>query len=407
MRILFSPIHYILDKHHSGSEFSWSYNLFDLLSKNTDIDSYFITGGTRGISLSRSNNIHDCKIIDPDKIDLGLLNVLRFYTSSSIATARYMMNNHVDILHHVLPFRIGYSFNLNGIITRKKFIVGPIQSSLTVHDTDLSVKDARGFQQSNRDVINIVGKKLIDTFQAGFGLLSHLTLRNASKIIVINDFTKKLLIKKGYSAKKIVIIPPGIDVHRFNGRLHPHKNHITCMTSTYLLKRKNVDILIHAVIEAHRIDPRIRLHIIGDGPQRKSLKDLVQSLGAEKYIFFKGFVDQNKIVEEYAQADIYLNASSSESFAASALEAIASKLPIVAARVGGYESVVHNGKNGYLVDKPTASNFAKKISLIASNLILREKMRKESYAQALSLYDWETIIVPQYVAVYKNLFSEI
>ena len=72
-RILFIPIHYILDAENSGSEISWAYSLYKYLSVSKSISPVFVTGGTRGI---KDNNVYNVNIFSAEKLNLSLFKML-------------------------------------------------------------------------------------------------------------------------------------------------------------------------------------------------------------------------------------------------------------------------------------------------------------------------------------------
>lgn len=403
MKILYSPIHYVLDAQHTGSEFSWAYHIFSYFAQSKSIKSHFITGGTRAIDVKLQKYVTDCKIISPQNINLNLFNVLKFYLATTWASLRFSNSHEIDVLHHVLPFRIGYSFNIYGMLTRTKFVIGPVQSSLDVQDTDLAKTDVRGFSASKFDLRTAFGNMFIQIFRVVFKGLSDLTLRNADKIIVINEYTRSVLLAQGFDREKIVIIPPGIHVEKYAKRTARTSKTIDCLTCSYLLKRKNIDFLINVIERVVKIDKRIRLIVVGDGPQMEPLRSLVKKHHLENHIVFAGFVQQKDILKYYKSADIYLNASSTEGFATVSLEALAAGLPIITSRVGGFETVVQNGKNGYILDKLDDDAFAQKILSLSKDSKLLNKMGDMSRQIAQNEYDWDSVIFPQYKKIYENL----
>jgi L-malate glycosyltransferase len=88
------------------------------------------------------------------------------------------------------------------------------------------------------------------------------------------------------------------------------------------------------------------LVMVGDGPERSGAEEEARELGVASDVRFLGRIDD--VAPLLAAADLYLFPSESESFGLSALEALASGVPVVAARVGGVPEVVQDGITGAL-----------------------------------------------------------
>ncbi|MCE9601227.1 MAG: N-acetyl-alpha-D-glucosaminyl L-malate synthase BshA [Gemmatimonadetes bacterium] len=89
------------------------------------------------------------------------------------------------------------------------------------------------------------------------------------------------------------------------------------------------------------------LVMVGDGPDRGAAEEEARSLGVSADVRFLGKIDA--VAPLLAAADVYVFPSESESFGLSALEALASGVPVVAARVGGLPDVVRDGVTGALL----------------------------------------------------------
>src|SRR6476620_1240505 len=91
-----------------------------------------------------------------------------------------------------------------------------------------------------------------------------------------------------------------------------------------------------------------KLVMVGDGPDRPEAEDEVRQLGLESAVFFLGKLDA--VAPLLALADLFLLPTSSESFGLSALEALASGVPVIGTRAGGLPEVVRDGETGYLYE---------------------------------------------------------
>ncbi len=92
--------------------------------------------------------------------------------------------------------------------------------------------------------------------------------------------------------------------------------------------------------------PNVRLALVGDGPQRKSLERHFEGLP----VFFAGFLHGEELAEAYASSDIFVMPSRTETLGLVVLEAMCSGLPVVATRAGGIPEMIEDEVTGYLVD---------------------------------------------------------
>ena len=88
------------------------------------------------------------------------------------------------------------------------------------------------------------------------------------------------------------------------------------------------------------------LVMVGDGPDRADAEDECRRLGLDERVHFLGKIDN--VAPLLASADLFLLPSTSESFGLSALEALASGVPVVGSAAGGMPEVVRDGETGFL-----------------------------------------------------------
>ena len=115
-----------------------------------------------------------------------------------------------------------------------------------------------------------------------------------------------------------------------------------------LIPRKAIALAIKAFAEAAKQDSE--LVVIGDGPERARLAELVQTLGLAGKVFLTGHISPDHIPAELARADALLLTSTSEGRPNVILEAMAAGLPVVATRIEGVTELVIDGETGLLFD---------------------------------------------------------
>lgn len=115
-----------------------------------------------------------------------------------------------------------------------------------------------------------------------------------------------------------------------------------------LIKNKHIDIVIEAFDEVKKKIADSELTIIGDGPERKQLEQLISERNLNESVHLKGRLNREEVSRYMKQSDCFVLASNSETFGVVYIEAIASGLPVIATKCGGPEDFV-NEKNGILI----------------------------------------------------------
>ncbi|MCS3827488.1 glycosyltransferase involved in cell wall biosynthesis [Salinibacter ruber] len=126
-----------------------------------------------------------------------------------------------------------------------------------------------------------------------------------------------------------------------------------------LVSVKGADLAIEALRQLHERGVNTTLMICGGGPERKSLQEQVQQADLDEYVTFNGFTGPEELAEQYRSAELLLVPSRFEPFGIVALEAIASRCPVVAAQTGGLPEAV--GDCGLLVPPDDAAALANAI----------------------------------------------
>jgi glycosyltransferase involved in cell wall biosynthesis len=168
---------------------------------------------------------------------------------------------------------------------------------------------------------------------------------------------------------------------------------------------KGVDHLVKAFAAVQRKFPRSRLRIVGDGTQSAALKQLAEQLKVSDSIDFPGWVEQQRIAQEYAAATLAVIPSVwPENLPTVAIEALAVGRPIVGSRTGGVSELIDDGINGFIVEPGNDAALAEAIiSLLSDTPLLRSAAKASaSKAQAFS----NDAFVDRLLDVYKGILDE-
>ncbi|MDU6523962.1 MAG: glycosyltransferase, partial [Enterococcus sp.] len=133
------------------------------------------------------------------------------------------------------------------------------------------------------------------------------------------------------------IIPTGIEVGRFirpditsvetealREKLGIQNGELMILSLSRISYEKNIHVIVEQFPEVLMSFPNARLVIVGKGPYRDELEELVEQLGVQKYVQFTGEVPHEDVACYYHAADYFVSASTSETQGLTYAEAIAS-----------------------------------------------------------------------------------
>jgi N-acetyl-alpha-D-glucosaminyl L-malate synthase BshA len=141
------------------------------------------------------------------------------------------------------------------------------------------------------------------------------------------------------------------------------------------------------------------LVMVGDGPDRVDAEEEARRLGVDRSVAFLGKIDV--VAPLLAAADLFLLPSQSESFGLSALEALASGVPVVASRAGGLPEVIRDGVTGTLHDVGDVDAMASSALSILGDRGRWEAMSTAAAADARARFSLDQIL-GQYETLYAD-----
>ena len=162
------------------------------------------------------------------------------------------------------------------------------------------------------------------------------------------------------------------------------------------VKRIQDVIKIHSIVNA-KIPTRLIL--IGDGPERSSMERLAREEGVEDSTYFLGKIKETE--KALCLADVYLMTSETESFGVSALEALASGVPVISSNTGGIPEVNTHNTTGFLSKVGDVEDMAKNLSNLLTDNELYTKFSLNALEKAKQ-FDISNVL-----PIYENLYDEL
>jgi glycosyltransferase involved in cell wall biosynthesis len=189
----------------------------------------------------------------------------------------------------------------------------------------------------------------------------------------------------GVAAGKVARWDRGVDSARFDPSLREGTaagERVNVLYAGRITREKGADLLAEAFLTARARDPRLHLVLVGGGPEQERLRERVGGAAT-----FRGWLDGTDLARAYANADIFLFPSRTDTFGQVILEAQASGLAVVAVAAGGPLSLIENRVSGLLC-APEARALAEAVLELAGSPLLRERLARAGLA-AVSARTWE------------------
>ena len=207
-------------------------------------------------------------------------------------------------------------------------------------------------------------------------------------LIAPTERVKKELVSYGVK-RSIEVFPSGIDVKYFKKnkkgflrkKTNIEKDKKILLYCGRLGKEKSLDFVIESFKLIHKQNPQTALVLIGEGPDLKKLKLLTKKLKLQNDVYFLGLIDYKNMPLVYADADLFLFASQTETQGLVVLEALASGVPAIAVEDAALKNVIDSGKNGYFVKKDQ-KQFAEKVLKLIGDQSMHDSFSKAAQKTA-------------------------
>jgi len=267
----------------------------------------------------------------------------------------------------------------NGIFLRRVFHLPLI---IFCHGDEISQTDKRRYQPRVRNFI----------------------YQNADAIIAANQFAYERLVRIGIPETRIHKLTPGVNLEHFQpGPRNPElieqyglAGKKVLLTVARLVPRKGHKIVLQALPKVVREIPNVKYLIVGEGPEKQRLEEIVGELGLGNVVTFVGDISHQRIREFYNSCDVFvmvnrLDAGGDvESFGMVFTEANAMGKPVVGGRSGGTVEAILEGETGFLVDPDSADEVAERLLLLLTGEELSQRMGSTGLRRVLADFNWAT-----------------
>jgi N-acetyl-alpha-D-glucosaminyl L-malate synthase BshA len=259
-----------------------------------------------------------------------------------------------------------------------------IKNITTLHGTDITLV---GADQSFHRVIKF-------------------TIEKSDGVTAVSEYLKQRTIEEFDIQREIRVIYNFVDTKR------SAPEHADCARETYAPKGEKI--LMHAsnfrpvkrVGDVVRIFAQVqeripaKLILIGDGPERIFIQQLVRELKLGDHVYFLG--EQDHLEPLFFCADLFLLPSEQESFGLTALEAMACGVPVICTETGGLPEVISHGETGFLFPIGEIGKMAENAVNLLRDPERHELFRNKARSRASQYFNAD-LIIPQYEAYYEEI----
>ncbi len=240
-------------------------------------------------------------------------------------------------------------------------------------------------------------------------------VKDCDMVIAPTKKTKNAL--RSYGVKnEIRILPTGVDINHFE-RVPKDDERVKSIMQKYSIneddyvllflgrvsEEKSIDVIFRAVQGVREKKENIKMLVVGDGPEKAKLEMYAEDLGIDDITRFTGLIPHEEVQYYYSAADLFVNASKTETQGLTILEAMASSLPIIVYNDSNIEEIVDDNITGRLfndddefeskifeaIDKTEETNRLRDNALIKIKELSKEKFAEGAekiYQSAISKY---------------------
>ncbi|NMB64843.1 MAG: glycosyltransferase family 4 protein [Spirochaetes bacterium] len=220
------------------------------------------------------------------------------------------------------------------------------------------------------------------------------SLRSTDYIHAVSRSMAEACIKFGADSDKVFVNYNGINIKRFNNtsiKQRPDDTLYLISTGTLMwTKGYYWQLLLVSALKKNGL--KIKLKIIGDGPDRQGLQYTIKRLGLHEEVSLEGHKPQDEVIRCLQESDIYISTSAAEGLSNSVLEAVAAGLPVVAFVCEGMNEMIENGHNGFIIPFGDLQTMCEKIQLLNNDRKLMLSMGQNGLQIATERFDYKTHI---------------
>jgi glycosyltransferase involved in cell wall biosynthesis len=243
-----------------------------------------------------------------------------------------------------------------------------------------------------------------------YHLFDRLVVRRFGKIAAVSEAVARSLRRSGVPSAKIVTIDNGIDLSPFAQARPILQEEISERPDALiglvgrLTPQKGCEYFLRAAQRVLIDFPRTLFVLVGEGPDRRKLEELVRDLNIAERVIFAGHREDMPGV--YASLDILVLPSINEGLPMTLIEAMAAARPVIATPVGAIPKLIIPEQTGLLVNPRDPVGLAAALGRLISNPDLRHRLGRDGQAWVMRRFSAEAM-AQQYAEIYQEVDAEL
>jgi glycosyltransferase involved in cell wall biosynthesis len=237
---------------------------------------------------------------------------------------------------------------------------------------------------------------LIAYFHGDFGFLRNRWYRwslerrshRFAAVAIVSQQERAWMSAHGVDDDRLHVIPCGAPTTVFLPPRQRRSGEVRFVMASRLADEKGCkeSLLAFAEVASRRQD--VALHIYGDGPERKTLEEIVEARSLGHLVKFHGYVNEQALVAAFPECDVLIQHSlRREGSPVSIVEAMSCGLSVVATAIGGIVDQVVDGSTGFLVPENDISAMADAMRRLVEDPALRKRHGENARKRAVELFD--------------------
>ena len=232
------------------------------------------------------------------------------------------------------------------------------------------------------------------------------------QVVTVSRFVGEYLVSAGVPARKITVVPTGIDFSRYENSLQGgtlkqelglSPDAMLIGTVAILRYKKGHSEILDAVPKVLAEHPDVHFVFAGDGPMYQTLAERIDKEGLQARVHLLGL--RKDIVNILQSIDLFVLPTHQEALGTAFIEAAAMGIPVVGSNVDGVPEVVENGNTGLLVPPLDGAGLAVAINQLLASPAMCQRMGQFAKERIRRLYSREAMVLGMQT-LYSRLLTE-
>lgn len=234
--------------------------------------------------------------------------------------------------------------------------------------------------------------------------LKALVLRRMAIVTIVSEAMRAAILAQGVSPVRVHLAPMGVDTKVvFRSSDAGSRENETAVFVGRLVKGKGVDILLRAMARISSAGHRLRLVIVGDGPERQALESLALDLNLGGKIEFSGALPRKEVAAQFRSARVAVFPfTGAEGLGLVVVEAQACGCPVIASDIPAVRDTVVPNVTGLVTPPGDSEALAGALVEVLSNGPRASQMAKAALASVLERFAW-----PRVSARYREMIISL